>query len=88
LLLQTKEVAAALTLVNGLLFELKKLDDKQMLTEVHLTEARVHQALQNIPKCKNTYVCMYICIVMTMYIVTGIDEFMRLLSRLIFNVYL
>ena len=31
--------------------DLKKLDDKQMLTEVHLTESRIYHALQNIPKC-------------------------------------
>lgn len=30
--------------------ELKKLDDKQMLTETHLTEARIYHSLQNIPK--------------------------------------
>ena len=30
--------------------ELKKLDDKQMLTETHLTESRIYHSLQNIPK--------------------------------------
>ena len=35
--------------------ELKKLDDKQMLTEVHLTESRIYHELQNIPKCTHTY---------------------------------
>eukprot|EP00606_Chrysophyceae_sp_TOSAG23-5_P000174 GSChrysophyteH2.ASY1.ANO1.241.1 assembled CDS len=39
-------------LVTKLLSELKKLDDKQMLTEVHLTEARLYHALENIPKAK------------------------------------
>ncbi|KAH8045904.1 hypothetical protein JL722_13956 [Aureococcus anophagefferens] len=43
---------AALTLVNRLLRELKKLDDKQLLVETHLSEARLHAALQNIPKAK------------------------------------
>lgn len=40
----------ALEIVDGLLTELRKLDDKQMLTEVHLTESRIYHALQNIPK--------------------------------------
>ncbi|RYG64432.1 hypothetical protein EON64_13995 [archaeon] len=38
--------------MNSLLPELKKLDDKQMLTEVHLTEARIYHALENLPKAK------------------------------------
>lgn len=42
----------ALSLVNRLLKELKKLDDKQMLVETHLSEAKIHGALQNIPKSK------------------------------------
>lgn len=32
--------------------ELKKLDDKQMLTETHLLESRLHHSLENIPKAK------------------------------------
>lgn len=52
LLLQKKEVNVALVLLDGLLYELKKLDDKQMLTEVHLTESRVYLALENLPKAK------------------------------------
>lgn len=51
LLLQQKQPTVALTLIDSLLFELKKLDDKQMLTEVHLTESRIYHVLQNIPKC-------------------------------------
>mmetsp|Transcript_36512 Transcript_36512/g.46866 ORF Transcript_36512/g.46866 Transcript_36512/m.46866 type:complete len:444 (+) Transcript_36512:81-1412(+) len=42
----------AQTLINRLLRELKKLDDKQMLVETHLVEARVHHALRNVPKAK------------------------------------
>eukprot|EP01036_Dinobryon_divergens_P023174 gene23174-31494_t len=52
LLLQQKKPVEALELVDSLLKELKKLDDKQMLTETHLTEARIYHALQNIPKSK------------------------------------
>uniref|UniRef100_A0A7S3K5Y2 PCI domain-containing protein n=1 Tax=Aureoumbra lagunensis TaxID=44058 RepID=A0A7S3K5Y2_9STRA len=42
----------ALVLVNRLLKELKKLDDKQMLVESHLIEAKIHAALRNVPKSK------------------------------------
>jgi 26S proteasome regulatory subunit N6 len=52
LLLQQRKAIKALEIVDRLLPELRKLDDKQMLTEVHLTEARIYHALQNIPKCK------------------------------------
>jgi 26S proteasome regulatory subunit N6 len=52
LLLQQKKPTDALELIDVLLKELKKLDDKQMLTEVHLTEARIYHVLQNIPKAK------------------------------------
>jgi len=54
LFLEQKDLNGSLALVNSLLFELKKLDDKQMLTEVHLTEARVYHTLQNIPKSKSS----------------------------------
>ena len=52
LFLLKKNPQEALSLLQRLLHELKKLDDKQMLTEVHLTEARAYQAIQNIPKAK------------------------------------
>ena len=52
LLLQQKDASSALVLINSLLTELKKLDDKQMLTEVHLTESRIYHTLENIPKSK------------------------------------
>ena len=47
-----KQPTKALEIVNALLGELKKLDDKQMLTEVHLTESRIYETLENIPKSK------------------------------------
>jgi 26S proteasome regulatory subunit N6 len=47
-----KEPTKALETLDPLLNELKKLDDKQMLTEVHLTESRIYHALENIPKSK------------------------------------
>eukprot|EP00428_Durinskia_dybowskii_P066765 CAMPEP_0170383608 /NCGR_PEP_ID=MMETSP0117_2-20130122/15562_1 /TAXON_ID=400756 /ORGANISM="Durinskia baltica, Strain CSIRO CS-38" /LENGTH=439 /DNA_ID=CAMNT_0010639315 /DNA_START=41 /DNA_END=1360 /DNA_ORIENTATION=+ len=52
LLQQQKQPSAALEIVDKLLVELKKLDDKQMLTETHLTEARIYHSMQNIPKAK------------------------------------
>lgn len=39
-------------MITQLLRELKKLDDKMILTEVHLLESRVHNALANMPKAK------------------------------------
>eukprot|EP00640_Fibrocapsa_japonica_P001736 CAMPEP_0113935444 /NCGR_PEP_ID=MMETSP1339-20121228/2588_1 /TAXON_ID=94617 /ORGANISM="Fibrocapsa japonica" /LENGTH=466 /DNA_ID=CAMNT_0000937595 /DNA_START=21 /DNA_END=1421 /DNA_ORIENTATION=+ /assembly_acc=CAM_ASM_000762 len=43
---------SAQTLIVQLLSELKKLDDKQMLVEMHLVESRIHHALRNVPKSK------------------------------------
>ena len=40
----------ALALINSLLKELKRLDDKLVLVEVQLLESRVYHALGNIPK--------------------------------------
>jgi len=42
----------ALELIDRLLSELKKLDDKQLLVETHLMESKIHFALRNIPKAK------------------------------------
>ena len=63
LLLLKRDTSAALALINSLLRELKKLDDKQMLTETHLTEARIYHSLQNIPKAKvgwRAWTCAYL----------------------------
>jgi 26S proteasome regulatory subunit N6 len=51
LFLQSK-YATSLNLVNSLLAELKKIDDKQLLVETHLVESKIHHALRNLPKSK------------------------------------
>lgn len=50
LYVQQKLPTLGLELIDKLLVELKKLDDKQMLTETHLTESRIYHCLKNIPK--------------------------------------
>jgi 26S proteasome regulatory subunit N6 len=51
-LFQRNEYGAALALVDGLLVELKKLDDKQLLVETHLVESRINHGLRNVAKAK------------------------------------
>lgn len=46
------DYGSSIALVNSLLTELKKIDDKQLLVETHLVEAKVHHALRNLPKSK------------------------------------
>lgn len=50
--LQTHQYKAALALIDNLLTELKRLDDKLILTEVHLLESRVYRGIGNMPKSK------------------------------------
>ncbi|GAA5962386.1 hypothetical protein JCM21900_005102 [Sporobolomyces salmonicolor] len=52
LYIENQNYKDALNLINSLLRELKKLDDKLILTEVHLLESRVNHALSNMPKAK------------------------------------
>lgn len=47
-----KEYSDALSLITSLLLELKKLDDKQLLVETHLIEAKIYHALRSLPKAK------------------------------------
>lgn len=47
------QYSPALSLINNLLTELKKLDDKQLLVETHLVESKIHHGLRNIPKAKS-----------------------------------
>jgi 26S proteasome regulatory subunit N6 len=50
--LDTRQYKPALTLIDTLLTELKRLDDKMILTEVHLLESRVYRGIGNFPKSK------------------------------------
>ncbi|CAG8521487.1 9787_t:CDS:10 [Paraglomus brasilianum] len=52
LYLDNKMYHDALTLINSLLKELKRLDDKMVLVEVQLLESRVCHALRNLPKSR------------------------------------
>ena len=50
--LETQQYKPALSLIDSLLAELKRLDDKMVLTEVHLLESRVYRAIGNLAKAK------------------------------------
>ncbi|CAH7675233.1 26S proteasome non-ATPase regulatory subunit 11 [Phakopsora pachyrhizi] len=52
LLFESQQTKEALSLIANLLKELKKLDDKMILTEVHLLESRIRHALSDPPKSK------------------------------------
>jgi 26S proteasome regulatory subunit N6 len=52
LLLAGSDFKAALKLLEGLLREVKKLDDKLLLVELHLLESKIHQGVKNFPKAK------------------------------------
>ena len=50
--LEAQQYKPALALIDTLLTELKRLDDKMVLTEVHLLESRVYRGIGNFPKAK------------------------------------
>ena len=52
LYLATRDYPAALTLISKLVSEIKRLDDKLLLTEIHLLESKVHSAVRNLPKAR------------------------------------
>ncbi|KAL7273549.1 26S proteasome regulatory subunit rpn6 [Rhizina undulata] len=52
LYLQKHSYPEALNLINSLLKELKRLDDKTVLVEVQLLESKVYHAIRNIPKSR------------------------------------
>ncbi|CAH0514822.1 unnamed protein product [Peronospora belbahrii] len=49
---QQERFQPALDLITELLREIKKMDDKQLLVEIHLVESKLHHALRNVPKAK------------------------------------
>lgn len=52
LLYDSQQYHDAVELAGSLLLELKRLDDKMMLVEVQLHQARIYHALRNIPKAR------------------------------------
>eukprot|EP01006_Ploeotia_vitrea_P019648 TRINITY_DN51864_c0_g1_i2.p1 TRINITY_DN51864_c0_g1~~TRINITY_DN51864_c0_g1_i2.p1 ORF type:complete len:450 (-),score=312.47 TRINITY_DN51864_c0_g1_i2:49-1398(-) len=52
LLLVLRDYKEAIKVITALVRDVKKIDDKLLLLEIHLIESRVHHALQNLPKAK------------------------------------
>lgn len=50
--LEGGEYRPCLSLLSGLLQEVRKLDDKLLLVDLHLVESKAHHALRNTPKAK------------------------------------
>jgi 26S proteasome regulatory subunit N6 len=50
--LDAREYTDSLSLISTLLKELKRLDDKMMLVEVHLLESKAYFALKNLSKSR------------------------------------
>ncbi|KAI0050854.1 PCI-domain-containing protein [Auriscalpium vulgare] len=52
--LELQQFKPAIALIDTLLAELRRLDDKMILTEVHLLESRVYRGVGNLPKAKSS----------------------------------
>ncbi|CAK7354330.1 unnamed protein product [Dovyalis caffra] len=55
LLLETKEYAEALAQLTNLLTEVKGVDDKLLLVEIHLLESKLHFLLKDPPKARTAF---------------------------------
>ena len=52
LVMENKDYSEALTLLSGLVKEVKRLDDKLLLVDIDLLESKLHFSLRNLPKAK------------------------------------
>ncbi|KAL8167096.1 hypothetical protein V2J09_008595 [Rumex salicifolius] len=52
LLMESKEYPEALSLLSGLIKEVRRLDDKLLLVDIELLESKLHFSLRNLPKAK------------------------------------
>ncbi|XP_021901081.1 26S proteasome non-ATPase regulatory subunit 11 homolog, partial [Carica papaya] len=52
LLMENKEYSEALTLLTGLVKEVRRFDDKLLLVDIDLLESKLHFSLRNLPKAK------------------------------------
>lgn len=58
-LVDTEAYKQALVLIESLLKELRRLDDKMILTEVHLLESRLYRGLNNFTKAKVSLIYVF-----------------------------
>ncbi|KTW27070.1 hypothetical protein T552_02562 [Pneumocystis carinii B80] len=76
LYMKEKQYSKALQLVDVLLIELKRLDDKFQLVEVYLLESQIYHAIKNIPKARASLTSAKTCanaIYCLPHIQTGLD---------------
>lgn len=77
ILFQMGDYKPALDLVDSLLTELKRLDDKQLLVEAHLVECKIHHGLRGMAKAKAALTASRTCanaIYVAPVVQAGIDE--------------